>query len=176
MPFKNKSDKAEWRRANRSMVATHKSKWLNSPKGKAYLEAQRVKRAKASALRKAEKDAIRRAKKHMANEAKLAYARDRSKRLRQAAIAALGGECIKCHITDERVLEFDHVKPLLRRTNGRTQKDNRIDLRKIIDGRRHGLQLLCANCHRIKTREANEWALRFGLGCVSDSEQQPVLC
>lgn len=175
MPYKNKSDKAAWRRANSEMVAKHKKTWFDSPNGKAYLEKKRAERAKDSAIRKAKKSAHRMATTRLPSKEKLAYCREWSRKLRLAAIAALGGHCVQCGISDERVLEFDHIKPILRRTNGHTQKDNRIDFRRIIEGAEHGLQLLCANCHRIKTREANEWALRFDLGAVVQTEQQLTL-
>jgi hypothetical protein len=76
------------------------------------------------------------------------------RQLRLQAIAELGGHCIECGNDDPRVLHIDHV-------NG----DG-----KILDGRnRAGItagrirrfpgvyQLLCANCHSIKTFESKDF-------------------
>lgn len=77
---------------------------------------------------------------------------------RPQAIAALGGACQWCGIDDERVLEIDHI-------NGGGHKErktmDRIAFFKaIIDGTRTDGQLLCANCHRIKTHYPESVPLR----------------
>jgi len=99
--------------------------------------------------------------------------RARRREIRLIAIGVMGGKCSVCGNADERVLEFDHIVPLLRRTRRlRNVNDNFRAIKRLLSGESdHGLQLLCANCHRIKTREGQEWALRFGL-TIGD-EQQP---
>ena len=67
---------------------------------------------------------------------------------RLAAIEKLGGKCIDCGLGDVRVLEFDHIEPILQ------DKHNSYKLiRDILDGRLTNLEigLRCSNCHMIKT-------------------------
>jgi len=71
--------------------------------------------------------------------------------LRATVIATLGGECLNCGIDDARVLEIDHING-----DGKAdrKKHGRADtmFRNIIEnGHRDKYQLLCANCHRLKT-------------------------
>ncbi len=69
-------------------------------------------------------------------------------KLRQRAIAAMGGVCIRCQCDDIRCLQIDHIIPI---------KGERVVYTKfyysIIQGDTTNLQLLCANCHAIKTYE-----------------------
>jgi hypothetical protein len=73
------------------------------------------------------------------------------RRLRIRAVQALGGVCISCGYKDNRALEIHHVF-----------NDGKLDK----NGRRHGMlmsivrngaqgkyELLCANCHQIRTHE-----------------------
>jgi 5-methylcytosine-specific restriction endonuclease McrA len=87
--------------------------------------------------------------------------------LRVQAIAVLGGACCKCGFTDIRALEIDHIN-----------NDGCLDRKKrtrysmwasIIKGASVGeFQLLCANCHQIKSYEeiwkphGAEWGARRG--------------
>ncbi len=94
--------------------------------------------------------------------------------LREVARAVLGSKCNKCGNDDRRVLEFDHIKALHRRTNGiRFGYPIEADLKDLIrNPKSPKLQLLCANCHAIKTfeeDERNSW--RDG---PSSDEQQPA--
>lgn len=78
----------------------------------------------------------------------------RNKRLKAKlqACALLGNRCAKCgYDEDYRALQIDHVKPVLRKDNDmyipiKTYRD-------IITGKQDIclFQLLCANCHAIKT-------------------------
>ena len=68
---------------------------------------------------------------------------------RKAAIEHLGAKCLHCGNADIRVLEIDH-------TDGGGHRErsskNRISFwRDITSGVRTDAQVLCANCHRIKT-------------------------
>lgn len=73
-------------------------------------------------------------------------------RLREAVIAYLGGRCIRCGYADTRALEIDHVSG-----DGRSdplRRDAKGFHRAILAGRRDGrVQLLCANCNRLKRWE-----------------------
>lgn len=82
--------------------------------------------------------------------------------LKAKIIEFLGGSCVQCGNSDPRVLEVDHVNGgghkhvQLRGTHG-VRRD-------ILSGLlpREEVQLLCANCHRIKTvsettKEAEWW-------------------
>lgn len=75
--------------------------------------------------------------------------REREAVWRPAAIAKLGGHCVRCGIGDVRVLELDHI-------NGgghseRLYTDRVSFYAAVARGDRTDIQLLCANCHRIKT-------------------------
>lgn len=74
---------------------------------------------------------------------------------RKKVLDSLGGKCNHCGIEDYRVLEIDHIEPLLRKwINGRPISGTRL-IADIIYSRveLNTIQLLCANCHRIKTIE-----------------------
>jgi len=89
-------------------------------------------------------------------EYSLEYARQKHKSayklLRVATLTALGGACVSCDNDDVRVLQIDHI-------NGdgkadRASYNGRIDgmLRNIIElGHQDKYQVLCANCHVLKT-------------------------
>lgn len=84
--------------------------------------------------------------------------RSRAK-LRGQAINALGGCCKKCGFDDFRVLEFDHIVPVRWRTNNLVRMNGQHNTNEINRMIREGedprsvYQVLCANCHRIKTLE-----------------------
>ena len=77
-------------------------------------------------------------------------------------IAYLGGECAHCGNHDPRVLEVDHV-------NGHGRAERRAGIARVHEARfidivreRPGeFQLLCGNCHRVKTRSDRLSALGF---------------
>lgn len=86
-----------------------------------------------------------------------AYHREYWTMRRHEAVVALGGKC-QCGVDDERVLQIDHV-------NGDGRVDRKANhqydiLRRIASGLTEGYQLLCSNCHVIKTREAGEHKMR----------------
>lgn len=76
-----------------------------------------------------------------------------NKRLK--AIGVLGGRCAGCGNEDLRVLQIDHV-------GGGGNQDRKINrsrvtiLNRVISGE-VGYQLLCANCHCIKTFDNGEY-------------------
>lgn len=73
---------------------------------------------------------------------------------RKEVFRILGKECSSCGISDERVLQLDHIKPILRKPEERDGSGSwtwqQLALGKITSD---NLQVLCANCHMIKTIE-----------------------
>jgi 5-methylcytosine-specific restriction endonuclease McrA len=72
-------------------------------------------------------------------------------------IELLGGKCVRCGYKDDvRALEIDHIVPLRRGNKGilATEKGARLH-QLILLGKVNitTLQLLCSNCHNIKTYE-----------------------
>lgn len=77
------------------------------------------------------------------------------RKLRLAAIAFLGGKCIRCGFNDVRALQIDHI-------NGGGLKELRkvspfTYYKKILIDTEMKYQLLCANCNWIKREEKKEW-------------------
>ncbi len=70
--------------------------------------------------------------------------------LQGKALIFLGGQCKKCGIKDLRVLQFDHKKSV-KETKERRLSKNKSFFNKIINKKIINIQLLCANCHQIKT-------------------------
>lgn len=55
----------------------------------------------------------------------------------------LGGKCVECHVTDERVLQIDH-----RYSDGNKERGlSRSQLYKRVEKNSRRYQLLCANCN-----------------------------
>lgn len=71
-----------------------------------------------------------------------------------AAIAQLGGKCKKCKTTDTRVLQFDHVDPSTKITEATTLR-HKADPSAFLEEIQK-CQLLCANCHHIKTNYSTD--------------------
>lgn len=72
------------------------------------------------------------------------------------ALIVLGGQCVKCgYVGNIDALQIDHIKPIggeAKRRKGASSSYNQTAFyRSIIDGLRENLQVLCANCHAIKT-------------------------
>ena len=76
------------------------------------------------------------------------------KELKNKLFELLGKECSSCGIKDLRVLEINHInhkikdKRLLTRKITKASRRTRIYLKEI-----NNIELLCANCHRIRTWE-----------------------
>jgi hypothetical protein len=88
--------------------------------------------------------------------------------VRSALMIELGGKCCRCGMTDKRVLQIDHVngdgfkyrsklKSGTRRAGGEWFRD-------YLNGRIDKYQILCANCHCIKTWENKEFEARKAVG------------
>ncbi len=79
---------------------------------------------------------------------------------RLGAIIVLGGKCAHCgYCANDAALQIDHIVPLLDHTRSNI-RSQRTFYRNIINGARDNLQVLCANCHIIKTRTENPQLLK----------------
>ena len=80
---------------------------------------------------------------------------------RLAIVQALGGKCLRCGINDHRVLDIDHIerKKKLKPKHRSYPTPVRLALweqeMQIFEDGSHNLQVLCANCHRLKTWSEN---------------------
>src|SRR6266568_7361533 len=92
--------------------------------------------------------------KYQKTEKGKAYRRAMSARLRLRAIEAHGGKCIFCGFSDERALQIDHINGDGRVENKHNHTQMYRNATKELDTGKY--QLLCANCHIIKTREQGE--------------------
>lgn len=68
---------------------------------------------------------------------------------RYEAIEMLGGICVECGFSDKRALVFDHIKP--QATPGEKREHPRKVVQRCRKGDTENIQLLCANCHMVKT-------------------------
>jgi 5-methylcytosine-specific restriction endonuclease McrA len=73
---------------------------------------------------------------------------NRHQRHRRKVVEILGGACAECGNDDIRVLQIDHIGP--------KTIDRKMELRRIARGASsEHVQLLCANCHAIKSYYEN---------------------
>lgn len=77
-----------------------------------------------------------------------AYGRERFQRLRAEMVELLGAVCRQCGYSDQRALEIDHVVPVRHRSGGKEWHREMSNIR----ANPHQYQLLCANCHTIKSK------------------------
>lgn len=79
-----------------------------------------------------------------------------------ALVSALGGKCLHCGISDPRVLDIDHIDAS--KKNKPAHRGYPTPIRLTLWAKEMGnLQLLCANCHRIKTHKET-WRTAHILG------------
>jgi 5-methylcytosine-specific restriction endonuclease McrA len=81
---------------------------------------------------------------------------------RAIVVEMFGGKCQKCNYSENiYAFQIDHIVPILRNKN-RTDNSKQI-WRKLALGKisKDGLQLLCANCHSIKTLEVDIKTFKF---------------
>lgn len=85
--------------------------------------------------------------------------RTRHEKGRNAFLDLLGGQCVRCGVDDKRVLQLDHVNG-----DDRTFKPGswaeKEEYQQHILANPNEYQVLCANCHVLKTREGNEYNKR----------------
>lgn len=89
------------------------------------------------------------------------YQNARHERLRNEVIELMGGRCAHCGNNDTRVLVIDHIAPIKRSKDeiGAGKKSSWDTISRIYQGKEdmNNVQLLCANCHLIKTsKEARQ--------------------
>jgi 5-methylcytosine-specific restriction endonuclease McrA len=115
----------------------------------AYLRARRKKR-KESGITRAEESYLYRmehpeyVERQRTNRRKVYYQR------KQKAVALLGGKCCRCGCDDIRCLEIDHIIPI---RGDRSMYGDKLFRSIVNGGSTDNLQVLCANCHAIKTYE-----------------------
>lgn len=69
---------------------------------------------------------------------------------RSKAMEILGGECVDCGNRDVRVLQFDHIIPVMRKRSGsNSYKVALAIVRGTLNSKE--IALRCANCHVLKT-------------------------
>jgi len=85
------------------------------------------------------------------------WKKEQRRKHKAAVLALLGSRCSVCGNDDVRVLELDHIVPLKRnRTTNVAAGFNGTELwRRVAKGdiKDDEVQLLCANCHAIKTAD-----------------------
>ncbi len=84
-------------------------------------------------------------------------AKRRSRRLRKAAIARLGGKCAKCPKDDPILLDVDKINGNHEYRYDGFSGVSQYELYRIARGQTEGFQLLCVECHRYKTRENGDF-------------------
>ena len=87
---------------------------------------------------------------------------------KRLAFEKLGNKCAVCGETRTGVLQFDHIKPIRRKTvGGKTERGPSTvqTSRRIVtsDQPEKTWQILCANCHQLKTNieRAHGWGDDF---------------
>ena len=124
-------------------------------------KAQRARERRAGSPDLREKERIRsRAYYETNREAVRQRENERNAQARIAALDIYGGQCQRCGFNDKRALQFDHIqgnghedRKFFNRGGG-TQAYWRIVAVQVQAGL---YQLLCANCHAIKTAESGDW-------------------
>ena len=97
-------------------------------------------------------------------------------KLRRQAIDHLGGVCSVCGEDYHVVLEFDHIDPIKWRSNGLVklngqQNTNQINrMIKSGDDPNKLFQLLCANCHKVKTHNNKDFLTERETECQRKSQ------
>ncbi len=82
------------------------------------------------------------------------WQRNKDAENRKNSLTILGGKCVLCGNSDYRVLQIDHIKPIRRSKTNPFAREGGTRIRQMIaNGTRSkdNLQILCANCHQIKT-------------------------
>ena len=177
MPYKNYEDKLAWQQRNKEKQKLYQAAWMAGEKGQAYLRKQQEASEKQRQIRERVRAERLQYELDHADEIK-AKKMDKNQRYRKKkrleAISKMGGHCINCGIDDADVLEFDHIVPVLRRTNGVTTRGD--SWKQVLAHPKPDeiFQLLCANCHTKKTRLNKEHTLPDAKGTSSNSASRVV--
>ena len=139
-------------------TARQKSKeWYEGHKERATLRNDAYRTARPEWARRTRQEWRVRNIVHVKQLRKQAY-RNTYLPLKQAVYDKLGRKCVRCGITDERVLCIDHVN------GGGKQERTTLSpytlLKKMIADTTGAYQVLCQNCNWIKRHENREWADR----------------
>ena len=84
--------------------------------------------------------------------------RERQQEVRKRLQQLLGGKCIRCGIDDYRLLDFDHVDPVTKTMN--ISQELHLSWERLVE-ETNKCQLLCPNCHRLKTMETRQFDSRI---------------
>lgn len=147
--------KKAWRERNAEKVASQSKDWRERNPEKA---AASIARATAKAGIKHRQDMAD----PVEREKKRKYCREYAARARLDALAALGGRCTQCGLSDIRTLHIDHV-----RGNGAEERRQRRAYgyyKHIRDNIASGdYQVLCASCNTAKRHSNYEYAPKVGV-------------
>ena len=94
------------------------------------------------------------------------YKREQRKRNKDRLVAHLGGKCVGCGVTEN--LQFDHIDRTQKEFSISTNRDKPYD---ILLKEAEKCQLLCEECHRIKTRVCYDNAALLKGHSLSSIEQ-----
>ncbi len=131
---------------------THREE-VNAAKRRRYAENLEFSRERQKQWRAANPERVR-TKQQRWFDKNPTHHKDYERKLRLQAIQCLGNVCVRCQCVDIRCLQIDHIVPLGKH-NGRQNVSLYLN---VINGHTENLQLLCANCHMIKTFEADNSA------------------
>ena len=153
MPYSQKEKKAEY---NRKWYQKNKEERREYDKKYRELNKEK-KRDQNIKWREENKEKIRERRKEgdkkyreLNNEKIREHKRERNKERRAHCIEYLGGKCVKCGATER--LEFDHIKREGKKYSIARKLSYKFDnLKEELDK----CQLLCYDCHKIKTK--SEW-------------------
>lgn len=78
---------------------------------------------------------------------------NKRKRDKDHLIALLGGKCIVCGITNPILLEFHHIDPTHKDFDISKGLSGNWESSELLEKEAKKCELLCANCHRLKTHQ-----------------------
>ena len=89
------------------------------------------------------------------------YMLKRNAMIRQKVLGFLGGKCLECGTSDERVLVLDHIKGDGYKYKGNKRKSYNYHYNHL-EEMKGVIQLLCCNCNIIKARKNKEYGQHKG--------------
>ena len=162
MPYKNPADKLAWQRRNSGRCEQYKRRWVEkNPERAIEIAREAGRRAYATARAKKIADgwipwASRRKTEEEKRRTRCTIARRRDARRKSEVFEQLGGICAYCELDDWRVLQIDHIHGDGRSDRGGGRTGGLYAVLRCMrasgwQGVRERFQLLCANCHMLKT-------------------------
>lgn len=159
MPYKNKADRNRWQRENNERQKSYRNKWMEGEKGLAYIKRQKEAQVMQKKMRDDLKNVVKaKTSLHLEMHEELYGLVGRSwdkvyrKKQRLKALSVMGSVCVCCGMDDPDVLEFDHIRPV-----GKERRSESYQEVLRLENPYEVFQLLCANCHRKKTRMNKEF-------------------